>query len=102
MTAKHLPPLKYLSLLWSTNELSTVRPLEGMVLFVLPSSMYDGGRLKLVRSDFTFNDLASLREFVCTGERGVNSGEERLKDDGGGVDIGKLEGVLPAAAFFSI
>ena len=73
-----------------------------MELFALPSSAYDGGRLKLVRSDFTFNDLASFREFVCTGERGVNSGEGILKADGGGVDKGKLEGVLPAAAFFSI
>lgn len=78
-----------------------VRPL-GMVLFALPSSRYDGGRLKLVGSDFTFNDFASFKEFVCTGDRGASSGEERLKDDGGGVDSGKLDGVLPAAAFFSI
>ncbi|PON60375.1 LOW QUALITY PROTEIN: hypothetical protein PanWU01x14_153610, partial [Parasponia andersonii] len=101
-TTRKLPPLKYLSFLWSTIEFSTVRPLEAIVLFALPSSVYDGGRLKLVRSDFTFNDLASFREFVCTGERGVKSGEERLKADGGGVERGKLEGVLPAAAFFSI
>lgn len=80
-----------------------VKPLDVMVLLALLSSIYDdGGRLKLVGSDFTFNDFASFKEFVCTGDRGANSGEERLKADGGGVGIGTLEGVLPAAAFFSI
>jgi hypothetical protein len=68
----------------------------------LLSSVYDGGRLKFVGSDFTFNDFASFKAFVCTGERGVKSGEEIVKATGGGVGIGKLAGVLPAAAFFSI
>lgn len=77
-----------------------MRPL--VALFSLFSSVYDGGRLKLVGSDFTFNDFESTKEFVCTGDRGANSGEETLREAGGGVGIGKLEGVLPAAAFFSI
>ena len=68
----------------------------------LLSSVYEGGRLKFVGSDLIFKDFASFKAFVCTGERGANSGEEIVKADGGGVDIGKLEGVLPAAAFFSI
>jgi len=65
------------------------------------SSLYDGGKLKFVGSGFTFN-LASPSGFAFTGERGAKSGEDMFKDAGGGVGIGKLEGVLPAAAFFSI
>lgn len=47
-------------------------------------------------------DFASANEFVCTGDKGANLGEERFSTAGGGVDIDKLIGVLPAAAFFSI
>ena len=79
-----------------------MRPLEVMALLSLFSSSYDRGRLKLVGSDFTFNDFESTKEFVCTGDRGAKSGEEAFRVAGGGVGIGKLEGVLPAAAFFSI
>lgn len=67
----------------------------------LLSSAYDGGKLKNAGSGFTFN-FASFSGFVCTGDRGAKSGEEAFKEAGGGVGIGKLEGVLPAAAFFSI
>ena len=80
-----------------------MNPLEEVRAFMaLLSSVYDSGRLKFVGSDFTFNDFASFKAFVCTGDRGAKSGEEIVKATGGGVDIGKLEGVLPAAAFFSI
>ena len=62
-----------------------------------PSSSGKGtGILEVMISDFGFSDL------VCTGERGANFGEETFRAKGGGVDIGRLEGVLPAAAFFSI
>lgn len=73
-----------------------------MAFTALFSSLYDdGGKLKFVGSGFTFN-LASPNGFAFTGERGAKSGEDIFKDAGGGVGIGKLEGVLPAAAFFSI
>lgn len=42
--------------------------------------------------------------FICNfafrGDGGASFGEDKLGDTGGGVDIGTLEGVLPAAAFF--
>ena len=69
-----------------------------MVLSALLSSVYDGGKFKFVGSDFALNDLESSKEFIWTGERGVNSGDETVREAGGGVQIGKLE----AAAFFSI
>jgi hypothetical protein len=47
-------------------------------------------------------NLASPNGFEFKRERGAKSGEDIFKDAGGGVDIGKLDGVLPAAAFFSI
>ena len=65
------------------------------------SSVYDGGKVKLAGSGFTFSDFASVKGLVCTGDMGAKSGEE-VKEAGGGVDNGKLEGVLPAAAFLSI
>lgn len=73
-------------------------PLEVIILL---SSVYDGGKVKLVGSGFTFSDFASVKELVCTGDKGAKSGEE-VMEAGGGVDNGKLEGVLPAAAFLSI
>jgi hypothetical protein len=57
--------------------------------------------LKFVGSVFTFN-LASFNAFAFTGESGAKSGEDIFKDAGGGVGIGTLDGVLPAAAFFAI
>lgn len=97
-----IPPLINLSFLWSPSVFSEMRPLEVIAVLVLLSSIYDGGRLKFVGSGFTFSNFASFKEFACTGDRGANSGEETVKEAGGGVDNGKLEGVLPAAAFFSI
>nr|GMD11473.1 hypothetical protein TorRG33x02_205410 [Ipomoea batatas] len=47
-------------------------------------------------------DFESPRGFVFTGNTGLNFGEDTFSTAGGGVDIGTLEGVLPAAAFFSI
>jgi len=62
-----------------------------------PSSSGKGtGIFDAMISGFGFSDL------ICTGERGANFGEETFRAKGGGVDIGRLEGVLPAAAFFSI
>nr|GMD06848.1 hypothetical protein TorRG33x02_205410 [Ipomoea batatas] len=46
--------------------------------------------------------LSTRRGFVFTGNTGLNFGEDTFSTAGGGVDIGTLEGVLPAAAFFSI
>ena len=40
--------------------------------------------------------------FAFKGNGGASFGENKLGDTGGGVDIGTLDGVLPAAAFFSI
>lgn len=76
-------------------------PLEDITL-TLSSSTYEGGRLKFVGSVLVLTDFPSFKELVCTGERGANFGDERFKADGGGVGIGTLDGVLPAAAFFSI
>ena len=42
------------------------------------------------------------RIFSFKGDGGASFGEDKLRDIGGGVDIGTLDGVLPAAAFFSI
>lgn len=67
---------------------------------VLSSSLND--EEKVVGSTLVFCDFESFSEFVCTGDNGANFGEERVSEDGGGVDSGTLEGVLPAAAFFSI
>jgi hypothetical protein len=54
-----------------------VNPLEEVMAFMaLLSSVYYGGRLKFVGSDFTFNDFASFKAFVCTWERG-----ERLREE---------------------
>lgn len=53
-------------------------------------------------STLVLTEFPSFKEFVCTGDRGANLGDERFKADGGGVGIGTLDGVLPAAAFFSI
>ena len=53
-------------------------------------------------STLEFTNFESFTEFVCTGDKGANFGEERVNEDGGGVGNGTLEGVLPAAAFFSI
>ena len=69
---------------------------------VLSSSLSDGGKVKLVGSTPVFGDFESFSEFVCTGDKGANFGEERVNEAGGGVDNDTLEGVLPAAAFFSI
>jgi len=98
----NLPPPISFSFLWSPKEFSETRPLDKKALTALLSSAYEGGRWKFVVSGLTCNGLASFKEFVCTGERGCKSGEETFKADGGGVEIGKLEGVLPAAVFFSI
>lgn len=65
------------------------------------SSAKDGGKEKFVGSPPAFKFLESFNEFACTGDRGPNLGE-RLSAAGGGVERGTLEGVLPAAAFFSI
>ena len=73
-----------------------------MALPVRLSSIYDGSKFRFVVSDFALNDLESFKEFVCTGERGANSRDETVSEAGGGIQISKLEGVLPAAAFFSI
>ena len=40
--------------------------------------------------------------FSFKGDGGASCGEKQLGDTGGGVDIGTLDGVLPATAFFSI
>ena len=40
--------------------------------------------------------------FAFKGDGGASFGEDKLGDNGGGVDIGTLDGVLPATAFFSI
>lgn len=72
-----------------------------IALVAMSSSVCAGGKLKFVGSALRFNDFASFNELVCTGESGANFGEGSVIA-GGGVDIGKLDGVLPAAAFFSI
>ena len=40
--------------------------------------------------------------FAFKGDGGASFGEDKQGDTGGGVDIGKWDGVLPTAAFFSI
>ena len=57
----------------------------GLILLPRISSVYE-------------SDLGFIRGF--TSKEGM-SGDGRDKEEGGGVDNGRLEGVLPAAAFFS-
>lgn len=65
------------------------------------SSAYDGGKEKLVGSP-VFKFLESLNGFAAfIGDREPYLGD-RLSAAGGGVARGTLDGVLPAAAFFSI
>ena len=52
---------------------------------------------RINRSHFNFDG-----NFSFEGDGGASFGEDKLGDTRGGVDIGSLDGVLPAAAFFSI
>jgi len=47
------------------------------------------------------SDLGFIKGFTSKEDKEGISGDGRAKDEGGGVDNGRLEGVLPAAAFFS-
>ena len=52
---------------------------------------------RINRSHYNFDCNFSFK-----GDGGASFGEDKLGDTRGGVDIGSLDGVLPAAAFFFI
>lgn len=68
-----------------------------LILSLIASSV--PGLILLPRMSSAYeSDLGFIRGF--TSKEGM-SGDGRDKEEGGGVDNGRLEGVLPAAAFFS-
>lgn len=68
-----------------------------LILSLIASSV--PGLMLLARMSSVYeSDLGFIRGF--TSKEGM-SGDGRVKEEGGGVDNGRLEGVLPAAAFFS-
>lgn len=68
-----------------------------LILSLIASSV-PGLMLLARRSSVYESDLVCIRGFAS--KEGI-SGDGRAKEEGGGVDNGRLEGVLPAAAFFS-
>lgn len=71
-----------------------------LILSLIASSV--PGLMLLARMSSVYeSDLGFIKGFASNGDKEGISGDGRAREEGGGVDNGRLEGVLPAAAFFS-